>query len=107
MAQENLDAAKELAAELAAGKVELAIKVGEKEAGTFGSVSSKEIAAAVKEQMKARCGQEENCPEREYQDARHAYGKCETSSGSNCGTEGCRERGSVGIYLTDALVQKG
>ena len=50
-AQENLDAAKELAAQLAAGKVELAIKVGEG-GRTFGSVSSKEIAAAVKEQMK-------------------------------------------------------
>ena len=37
--------------ELAAGKVELAIKVGEG-GRTFGSVSSKEIAAAVKEQMK-------------------------------------------------------
>ena len=51
VAQENLDAAKELAAQLAAGKVELAIKVGEG-GRTFGSVSSKEIAAAVKEQMK-------------------------------------------------------
>ena len=43
VAQENLDAAKE-------GKVELAIKVGEG-GRTFGSVSNKEIAAAVKEQM--------------------------------------------------------
>lgn len=51
VAQENLDAAKELAAQLAAGKVELAIKVGEG-GRTFGSVSSKEIVAAVKEQMK-------------------------------------------------------
>lgn len=50
VAQENLDAAKELAAELSAGKVELAIKVGES-GRTFGSVSSKEIAAAVKDQM--------------------------------------------------------
>lgn len=50
VAQENLEAAKELAAELAAGKVELSIKVGEG-GRTFGSVSSKEIAAAVKEQM--------------------------------------------------------
>ena len=49
-AQENLDAAKELAAELSAGKVELAIKVGEG-GRTFGSVSSKEIAVAVKDQM--------------------------------------------------------
>lgn len=48
--QENLDAAKELAAELSAGKVELAIKVGEG-GRTFGSVSSKEIAVAVKDQM--------------------------------------------------------
>lgn len=50
VAQENLDAAKELAAELSAGKVELAIKVGEV-GRTFGSVSSKEIAVAVKDQM--------------------------------------------------------
>ena len=50
VAQENLEAAKELAAERAAGKVELSIKVGEG-GRTFGSVSSKEIAAAVKEQM--------------------------------------------------------
>ncbi len=50
IAQENLEAAKELAAELSAGKVELSIKVGEG-GRTFGSVSSKEIAAAVKEQM--------------------------------------------------------
>ena len=48
VAQENLDAAKELAAELSAGKVELAIKVGEG-GRTFGSVSSKEIAVAVKD----------------------------------------------------------
>ena len=50
VAQENLDAAKELAAELSAGKVELAIKVGEG-GRTFGSVSSKEIAVAVEDQM--------------------------------------------------------
>ena len=50
VAQENLDAAKELAAELSAGKVELAIKVGEG-GRTFGSVSSKETAVAVKDQM--------------------------------------------------------
>ena len=47
MAQDN---AKALAAKLEAGKVELAIKVGEG-GRAFGSVSSKEIAAAVKEQM--------------------------------------------------------
>lgn len=50
VAQENLDHAKELAAKLGEGKVELHIKVGEG-GRTFGSVSSKEIAAAVKEQM--------------------------------------------------------
>lgn len=50
VAQENLEAAKKLAAELAEGKVELAIKVGEG-GRAFGSVSSKEIAAAVKDQM--------------------------------------------------------
>lgn len=50
IAQDNLDAAKKLAGELEAGKVELSIKVGEG-GKTFGSVSSKEIGAAVKEQM--------------------------------------------------------
>ena len=50
VAQENLDAAKALAAKLAEGEVVLAIKVGEG-GRAFGSVSSKEIAAAVKEQM--------------------------------------------------------
>ena len=50
VAQEHLDAAKKLAEELKAGKVVLTIKVGEG-GRTFGSVSSKEIAAAAKEQM--------------------------------------------------------
>lgn len=50
VAQEHLEAAKELGAKLSGGKVTLAIKVGEG-GRTFGSVSSKEIAAAVKEQM--------------------------------------------------------
>ena len=50
VAQENLEAARELAAKLAEGGVVLAIKVGEG-GRAFGSVSSKEIAAAVKEQM--------------------------------------------------------
>ena len=50
VAQENLEAAKKLAAELAEGQVEFSIKVGEG-GRAFGSVSSKEIAAAVKEQM--------------------------------------------------------
>ena len=49
-AQKHLEAAKELAAQLAAGKVELQIKVGEG-GKAFGSVSNKEIGAAVKEQM--------------------------------------------------------
>ena len=42
--------AQELGKKIEAGKVELAIKVGEG-GRTFGSVSTKEIAAAVKEQM--------------------------------------------------------
>ena len=50
VAEENLEAAKELAAELGAGKVELSIKVGEG-GRTFGSVSSKEIAEAAKAQL--------------------------------------------------------
>ena len=50
MAKEHLEAAKKLAEELQEGSVELAIKVGEG-GKAFGSVSSKEIAQAVKEQM--------------------------------------------------------
>ena len=50
VAQEQLDAAKELAKKIEAGKVEVKIKTGEG-GRTFGSVSSKEIAVAVKEQM--------------------------------------------------------
>ena len=50
VAQELLDAAKELAKKIEAGKVEVKIKTGEG-GRTFGSVSSKEIAVAVKEQM--------------------------------------------------------
>lgn len=50
VAQEILDAAKELAGKIEAGKVEVKIKTGEG-GRTFGSVSSKEIAVAVKEQM--------------------------------------------------------
>lgn len=50
VAQEHLDAAKKLAEELKAGKVVLTMEVGEG-GRTFGSVSSKEIAEAVKEQM--------------------------------------------------------
>ena len=50
VAQEHLDAAKKLAEELKAGKVVLTMKVGEG-GRTFGSVSSKEIAESVKEQM--------------------------------------------------------
>lgn len=50
IAQGILDAAKELAAQLEAGNVALAIKVGEG-GKTFGSISSKEIATAVKEQL--------------------------------------------------------
>ena len=50
VAQQIWDDAKELAKKLEAGKVELAIKIGEG-GRAFGSVSSKEIAVAVKEQM--------------------------------------------------------
>lgn len=50
IAQEQLEEAQALGKNLEAGKVELAIKVGEG-GRAFGSVSSKEIAAAVKEQM--------------------------------------------------------
>lgn len=50
IAQKNLEAAKNLARELEAKNVELEIRVGEG-GRTFGSVSSKEIAAAVNEQL--------------------------------------------------------
>lgn len=50
LAQENLEAAKKLAQELEGKQVQVSIKAG---AGgkIFGSVSSKEIAAAAKEQL--------------------------------------------------------
>ena len=50
VAKEHLEAAKELAKQLEAGKVEVAIKVGEG-GKVFGSVSSKEIAEAAKAQL--------------------------------------------------------
>lgn len=50
LAQEQLEEAQALGKKIEAGKVELAIKVGEG-GRAFGSVSSKEIATAVKEQM--------------------------------------------------------
>ncbi len=50
VAQQILDEAKELAKKLESGKVELAIKIGEG-GKAFGSVSSKEIAVAVNDQM--------------------------------------------------------
>ena len=50
VAEENLEAAKELAAKIAEAKIVTHIKVGEG-GRTFGSVSSKEIAQAAKEQL--------------------------------------------------------
>ena len=50
IAKEQLEAAQELGKNIEAGSVKLAIKTGEG-GKTFGSVSSKEIAVAVKEQM--------------------------------------------------------
>lgn len=50
VAQENLDAAKALAEEIAAKEITVKIKTGEG-GKTFGSVSSKEIAAAAKAQL--------------------------------------------------------
>lgn len=50
IAQEELEAAQALAKEIEAGKIELSIKTGEG-GKTFGSISTKEIAIAVKEQM--------------------------------------------------------
>ncbi len=50
VAKQLLDDARELAGKLETGKVEVQIKVGEG-GRAFGAVSSKEISAAVKEQM--------------------------------------------------------
>ena len=50
VAQESLDAAKALAEEIGTKEVTVAIKTGEG-GKTFGSVSTKEIAAAAKEQL--------------------------------------------------------
>lgn len=50
IAQEQLDAAKELGKKLEEGKITISIKTGEG-GKVFGSVSSKEIAAAVETQM--------------------------------------------------------
>lgn len=50
IAKENKEAAEKLAGELKAGQILLRIKVGEG-GKAFGSVSAKEIAAAVKDQM--------------------------------------------------------
>ena len=50
VAQETLAAAQELGKKIEAGKVEVAIKTGEG-GKVFGSVSSKEIAAAMEKQM--------------------------------------------------------
>ena len=50
VAEENLEAAKELAAKIAEAKIVTHIKVGEG-GRTFGSVSSKEIAEEVKAQL--------------------------------------------------------
>ena len=51
IAQQKLDDAKALAAKIEAGSVTVGIKTGT-EGRVFGSVSSKEIAQAVKDQMK-------------------------------------------------------
>lgn len=50
VAKEQLDEAKELAKKIEASQISLAIKMGEG-GRSFGSVSTKEIAIAVKEQM--------------------------------------------------------
>ncbi|MBO4390105.1 MAG: 50S ribosomal protein L9 [Lachnospiraceae bacterium] len=51
VAQQKLDDAKALAAKIEAGSVTVSIKTGT-EGRVFGSISSKEIAQAVKDQMK-------------------------------------------------------
>ena len=88
VAQEHLEAARELGAKLGEGKVELAIKVGEG-GRAFGSVSSKEIAAAVKEQM----GLDIDKKKIQLKEAIKSLGTHtvpgEAPPGSDSGTEGC------------------
>ncbi len=50
VAAENLEAAREFAAEIAEKSVEMSIKAGQ-DGRVFGSVSTKEIAAAAKDQL--------------------------------------------------------
>lgn len=50
VAAENLEAAKQFAAEIATKQVEVSIKAGQ-DGRVFGSVSTKEIAGAAKEQL--------------------------------------------------------
>ena len=50
LAKEALEAAKDLAKKIEAGKIEVTIKTGEG-GKTFGSISTKELAAEVKNQM--------------------------------------------------------
>jgi len=50
IAQENLDAAKQLKADIEAGEIKLSIKTGEG-GKAFGSIAAKEVAEAVKEQL--------------------------------------------------------
>jgi len=50
IAQENLEAAKQLKADIEAGEIKLSIKTGEG-GKAFGSIAAKEVAEAVKEQL--------------------------------------------------------
>ena len=75
IAKEHLEAAKELAAKLQAGKIELAIKMGEG-GKAFGSVTGKEIAAAAQAMLSRvylyMSGTYEN-PNTEYADSARYY----------------------------------
>ena len=72
--QENLDAAKALAEELTTKQVVVKIKAGEG-GKTFGSVSSKEIAAACKEQ----CGIELDKKKIQLSESIKSFGNYEVS----------------------------
>ena len=90
VAQEHLDAAKKLAEELKAGKVVLTMKVGEG-GRTFGSVSSKEIAEAVKEQMHLDIDKKK-IQLKSRSNTGNTYRICKTASGSDSRVECFRER---------------
>ena len=77
MAQENLEAAKS-AGGRAGSRKSRACYQSRGRRRTFGSVSSKEIAAAVKEQMKLDVDKKKIVLKENIEDTRYPYRKCKT-----------------------------